>query len=54
MKGPFAGIILILVGAAILASNLGYVNINLTHLLRTWWPLILIALGASYLVSPKR
>ena len=54
MKGPFVGIILILVGAAMLASNLGYVSINLMHLLRTWWPVLLIALGASYLISPKR
>lgn len=54
MKGSFIGIVFIVIGALALAHNLGYLNINLAHLLRTWWPLLLIALGISYLVSPGK
>lgn len=52
MRGNFGAIVLIVVGSLALAHNLGYLNINLAHLLRTWWPLILIALGLSFFFTP--
>ena len=51
MKSPFGGIILIVIGAGLLAHNLGYLNFSLTYVLGTWWPVVLIALGISYLIS---
>ena len=35
-----------------LAHNLGYLNVNLAQLTRTWWPLILIALGIGFFFTP--
>ena len=49
MKGSFGAIVLIVIGALALAHNLGYLDINLAQLMRTWWPLILIALGIGFL-----
>jgi lipopolysaccharide export LptBFGC system permease protein LptF len=44
-------IILIVVGALFLASNLGYLHWGeLRSFLTTWWPLILIAIGIEQLV----
>jgi hypothetical protein len=44
-------IILIVVGVLFLASNLGYLQwAELRGFLATWWPLILIAVGAEQLV----
>lgn len=53
MKGSFGAIVLIVGGALALAHNLGYLNINLAYLLRTWWPVILIALGISFFFTPN-
>jgi hypothetical protein len=52
MKYSFSGMVLITAGSLMLASNLGYLNINLAHLLRVWWPLILIALGIGFFFTP--
>jgi hypothetical protein len=52
MRGNFSAIVLIVVGGLALAHNLGYLNVNLAHLIRTWWPLILIALGISFFFTP--
>jgi uncharacterized membrane protein len=52
MKGSFGGIVLIVVGAIALAHNMGYLDINLAQLMRTWWPLILIALGIGFFFTP--
>ena len=52
MRGNLSAIVLILVGGIALAHNLGYLNVNLAHLIRTWWPLILIALGIGFLFTP--
>ena len=54
MKSPFLGIILIVIGVVALAHNLGYINFSLTYLLRTWWPVVLIALGISYLITGNK
>ena len=44
-------IILVVVGALFLASNLGYLQWGeLRGVLATWWPLILIAIGIEHLV----
>jgi len=52
MKGSFGAIVLIVIGALALAHNLGYLEINLAQLMRTWWPLILIALGIGFFFTP--
>lgn len=52
MRGTFGAIVLIVVGGVALAHNLGYLNINLAYLIRTWWPLILIGLGISFFFTP--
>ncbi|MEI7432023.1 MAG: DUF5668 domain-containing protein [Betaproteobacteria bacterium] len=54
MKGNFGAIVLIVIGGIALAHNLGYLNINLAHLIRTWWPLILIILGIGFFFTPGR
>ena len=43
-------IILIVVGALLLLSNLGLIG-QLGPLLHRWWPLILIAIGVAMLVQ---
>ncbi|MCA0324298.1 MAG: DUF5668 domain-containing protein [Proteobacteria bacterium] len=52
MRGNIGAIILILVGAFFLLSNLGLMTVNLRELISTWWPLILIALGIGMFLSP--
>jgi hypothetical protein len=52
MRGNIAAIVLIVVGTFFLLSNLGLINISIFELLRTWWPLILIAVGISLFVTP--
>ncbi len=52
MKGNVAAILLILGGALALASNLGLIEFDLVQLLRTWWPLGLIALGVALVFTP--
>ncbi|MEI8327087.1 MAG: DUF5668 domain-containing protein, partial [Betaproteobacteria bacterium] len=47
MRGHFAAIVLVLVGMFFLLSNLGLVHISIGELFRTWWPLILIAVGVG-------
>lgn len=37
---------------ALFSASLGYLHINLAQLLRTWWPLILIALGIGFFFTP--
>lgn len=51
MKGNVAAIVLIVLGAFFLMTNLGLVNISLYELLKTWWPGILIGLGVAMLVT---
>ncbi|MBK9571330.1 MAG: hypothetical protein IPO43_00820 [Rhodoferax sp.] len=52
MKGHFGAIVLVLVGAFFLLSNLGLLNVSIAELLRTWWPVILIALGVGMFFVP--
>ena len=47
--------VLIVIGALFLLVNLGVMPIReLTRLLSTWWPLILIAIGVWLLVRPGK
>ena len=49
---PVWGVILVLVGALFLAAQAGHINVG-TFLLR-WWPLLLIAVGGTYMVNERR
>ncbi|MFT4193654.1 LiaI-LiaF-like domain-containing protein [Ottowia sp.] len=52
MRGNVGAIVLILVGAFFLLSNLGLLNVSLRELIATWWPLILIVLGVALFFTP--
>ena len=54
MKSRFNGALLIIAGGVALAYNLGYLNVNLMHLFRVWWPVIPIAIGIGYFFSSSR
>ena len=54
MRGNIAAIVLILAGGFMLLTNLGVIDISLRELLRTWWPLILIAVGVGLFITPDR
>lgn len=53
MKGNVGAIVLIAVGSFLLLTNLGLIHVSLAELLKTWWPLILIAVGASLFFTPN-
>ena len=52
MKGNFISIALIVIGAIALAVNLDLIEFNLIALMRKWWPLVLIAIGAKLFFTP--
>jgi len=52
MKGNFAALALILIGALALGVNLDLFQIDLVRLARTWWPVLPIALGIGLLFTP--
>ena len=54
MRGNIAAIVLILAGGFMLLTNLGVIDISLRELLRTWWPIILIAVGIGLFLTPER
>ncbi len=54
MKYSFSGMVLIVLGSLLLASNLGYLNVNFFHLLRVWWPVVLIAIGIGFFIPSGR
>lgn len=54
MRGNVAAVVLVLVGSFFLLSNLGLIDISLAQLAKTWWPLILIAVGVSLFFTPDR
>lgn len=53
MKGNFAAIVLVVVGALALAVNLELISIDLMQIVRTWWPLMLILLGVGLFLTPE-
>ncbi len=52
MKGNIGAVVLVLAGIVALAVNLDVLDINFVQLLRTWWPLLLIALGVGMFFTP--
>ncbi len=54
MKGNVAAIALVAIGTFFLLTNLGVIDVSLRELLRTWWPLILIAVGVGMFLTPER
>lgn len=52
MKGHFAAIALIVIGAIALGVNLDLFELDLVALIRKWWPLALIALGVALFLTP--
>jgi len=52
MKGNFAAIALLVIGALALAVNLDLLEIDLVNLMRKWWPLALIAIGVALFFTP--
>ena len=52
MKFNFGAIVLIIVGVLALARNLGFLEVSITDIVLTWWPLILIGLGISFFFTP--
>ena len=54
MRGNLAAIVLILAGSFMLLTNLGLIDISLRELLRTWWPIVLIAVGIGLFLTPER
>ncbi|MBI2277170.1 MAG: hypothetical protein HYU74_07460 [Dechloromonas sp.] len=52
MKGNFAAVALLVIGALALAVNLDLLEIDLVQLLRKWWPLALIGLGIALFFTP--
>lgn len=53
MKGNVAAVLLIVCGLLALASNLELIEIDIIQLLRTWWPLLLIGVGAALFFIPN-
>lgn len=53
MNGNFISVVLIVGGALALAVNLGLFEIDVVALMRTWWPLALIALGVALFLTPE-
>ncbi len=53
MKGNFAAIVLVVVGVAFLLNNLGLLNFSVVEVLRVWWPVVLIAIGAALFLMPR-
>lgn len=52
MKGNFAAIALIGIGAIALAVNLDLFELDLVGLIKKWWPLVLIVLGIGLFLTP--
>ncbi len=53
MKGNLGSIALVVIGIVALAVNLDFLDINYVQLIRTWWPLLLIALGIAMYFTPE-
>ena len=52
MKGNFAAVALITIGAIALAVNLDLFELDLVRLIKKWWPLVLIVLGVGLFFTP--
>ena len=52
MRGNFVSVALIVIGTIALAVNLDLFEFDLVAILRKWWPLVLIAVGAALFLTP--
>ena len=52
MKGNFAALALLVIGALALAVNLDLLELDLVQILRKWWPLALIAISVGLFFTP--
>ena len=52
MKGNFAAVALITIGAIALAVNLDLFELDLVGLIKKWWPLVLIVLEVGLFFTP--
>jgi hypothetical protein len=52
MRGHFAATVLVVLGVFFLLTNLNLINISLMQIIKTWWPVGLIALGLSMFFTP--
>lgn len=52
LKGKVAATVLVAVGVLALGVNLGWFELDIARLLRTWWPLIPIAVGLALFLTP--
>ena len=52
MRGNLAATALILIGVVALGINLDLFELDIVRLARTWWPLVLIALGVGLFLTP--
>ena len=52
MRGNFVSVALIVIGTIALAVNLDLFEFDLVAILRKWWPLVLIAVGAALFFPP--
>ena len=52
MRGNFVSVALIVIGTIALAVNLDLFEFDLVAILRKWWPLVLIAVGAALFFTP--
>lgn len=53
MRGQFAAVVLVLVGALALARNLGVFDFDFGEVLRVWWPLIPLCVGLILFLTPN-
>ena len=55
MQGRMGSVVLVVVGVVLLLHNLGFVDFrSIGWVIRTWWPAILIAVGAMGLFGRGR
>ncbi len=47
------GLLIILLGVGFLLGNFGFLEFNMSHIVRTYWPVILLVLGINYLQGGK-
>ena len=47
------GIVLVLLGVALLLNNLGITTISIGEIVETYWPIVLVALGLSAVLRPR-
>lgn len=44
------GLLIVLIGAALLGNNIGFWNVQIGHIIELWWPLILIITGLALIL----